>query len=825
MLRLVVRRAEGLVRRGSEYKGSCAVIATVCDADGAGDRRRARTSAVPRQRGAGSSAAGHWAWGAAGADGEELVFRDVGGAVCVLECVAPRSAFSREATLGAATLAVRADDARAGTVCAERVALRGCDGGRAGTLEVAWQLVARRVGGLLRNLTAPAAEHAVSSARALMQRHQDASNERALPTGPVAPAFATPGAQPLDAYYEQHCRAQGPAPARAPFRLAAFRRGDTVALPAPERRRVLALYGVYLPDDRDDGNDKGREKQKTPASAAGATATTAGAGAVITDKTPEKESEDEERVLLKGATKRRPQEMPVAMEPGAGLSFGLGDDEAFPVDRAVVQTVTLTNVSARRWVFRVLLAGGRRVEARATPDRGDLRAGAALAVELRVVARATGPFDLRVTLAAWPTREGGPDGEYAGFRVCGTGGLSPHLSLQELALAPAALGPGVFGTRFAGVFRGVAALCDVLPSAEPDDVLRFHAYTTALERLRAPPIATYYGAVRAQPLTLALEPASYGMLADLVARPGNSSSGTDSSNSSSSSSSSGLPPQLRARALTDCARAVAFLHATRLVHGSLDTHCFGVVALDPAGTAVCKLFALVSPVLPPPPALTFYTPPEAVAAVPAPVPAADIYSFGTLVYALVNGVDPATTTLDCNSLHPPSPLVLFVLSPTSSHTTTQPGGRVLPRASGPRSLSATPRSRHSRHAAGHRTRRHARSRPRSCTRSPTSTPRSRRQALSHNNAFLCLFRSFLAFFFPIILCDSFVCLSAFSLSLTAFFHPFPFFFLFRRRLIFRTAQLLCTVPWSLCSLPPPPPPLLFSWCPLFVSHNYWLFWG
>ena len=199
MLRIVVRRAEGLVRKGAEYKGPCAVIATVCDAGPAGTRQRGRTQAVPRERGAGS-----WTWGAAG---EELVFRDVAGATCVLECVAPRSAFSREATLGAATLTVRADDARAAAGAAERLALRGCDGAGAGTLEVAWQLVARRVGGLLRNLTAPGAAQGASSARQLMQRRHDAAHARDLPTGAVPAAFADPRELPPDVYFKQiYCK-------------------------------------------------------------------------------------------------------------------------------------------------------------------------------------------------------------------------------------------------------------------------------------------------------------------------------------------------------------------------------------------------------------------------------------------------------------------------------------------------------------------------------------------------------------------------------------------------------------------------------------------
>jgi len=155
--------------------------------------------------------------------------------------------------------------------------------------------------------------------------------------------------------------------------------------------------------------------------------------------------------------------------------------------------------------------------------------------------------------------------------------LSTRLDIEEVQLYKPAIGNGSFGTVYKGRYRGLDVACKLLK--DQDDLTQtmfddFKSEVNMFETLRHPCIVNFVGAVFFPgSLALVTELCQYGALPSAMEKYGPTV----------------WTPQMKIKAMFDCARAMDFLHQSSIIHRDLKPDNLLATSLEVHSPAVCKL--------------------------------------------------------------------------------------------------------------------------------------------------------------------------------------------------------------------------------------------
>ena len=648
MLKVVVKKIEGVSKKGSIYKGACRVKGVGSEEDVMGKAlipfdkcKSAKTSTVRCSEGFGRDGSNTWAWPETDRS-RTMRFKVSRRLTCTLQCMTPKGMFKRSTVLASTkfTVFLGSDE----KPVSEKKYMRDAHGKKNGKISFMWQL-----SGGMKLLCSGGPNGSGRSGPRLR-----------LP--PIACDFCEAKDVPLEKYQERRRRSLRTQQIKVLRRKVNLEREKQMRRKRRRERlrRMKANMGgaataaaaaeapeeVVIPEEMDDHAllrtvphymliSRAYEGLRMPHAKRHEVLD------VYDSANAERVRQENEalRHLVRHAETRDKDDMNVLLSPEKALPKSL------PVYKETCIVLVAHNAARSKFSFRLRADRSIRYEARVEPECLELKSFTDARIAVRVTPRCSGPFELRLVQTEWPGSRA-VSSKVPIFCAWHSMNLraqqAPYLARQEVKVSAEPLCKGAMGVYYVGQVRGSMALCDVVASSQSREVLRFHECMVALESFRCPNIGYYFGAIQTQPLTLVQEAPAYGTLTYIIdqKRP--------------------LLPGLCAKILCDCARALEYIHALRRVHGSADSYCFGVVSLDKQ--SVCgKLYAFTSPVpnrvpglsplLPP---ISAYTSPEILDHLTDfgtlnPDPAWDVYSMGTLIYALVNLVDPidtAPTTMD-----------------------------------------------------------------------------------------------------------------------------------------------------------------------------------
>eukprot|EP01105_Mastigella_eilhardi_P026026 TRINITY_DN730_c0_g1_i5.p1 TRINITY_DN730_c0_g1~~TRINITY_DN730_c0_g1_i5.p1 ORF type:complete len:626 (-),score=124.31 TRINITY_DN730_c0_g1_i5:86-1963(-) len=343
----------------------------------------------------------------------------------------------------------------------------------------------------------------------------------------------------------------------------------------------------------------------------------------------------EEYVLLTG------DDGPFTVAPPT-LTFGLGSQQC-EIDEVYTDTFTITSTSKRTLSFKVAVEGSAKYKFEFNPAEGTIKKGEEIEVQVDVLLRCTAIVKQNIVVIMEDTK-----GKVKVHRMVLTeieGKLSTRLDSDEIELIQPPIGQGATGIVYQGKYRGMDVAVKHLRLQyiqEEDHVLRdFLREIEIMERLRAPQITNFVGAVIfPQKLCIVTEYAKLGSLGKVL-------------------KTMEMSYAVKFRMMLDCCKGMNFLHASGIVHRDLKPDNLLVFSFSLRADVMCKLtdfgtsrdtsrfdesaqltVGLGTPIYMAPELLRSNDKDENS---PPYTPAADVYSFGVMLYQLAINEEPYRT--------------------------------------------------------------------------------------------------------------------------------------------------------------------------------------
>jgi len=268
------------------------------------------------------------------------------------------------------------------------------------------------------------------------------------------------------------------------------------------------------------------------------------------------------------------------------LDFGFAGIQV-PVEQDLKQKFMLATAESQRISFKIIRRKYPKYRVSFEPAEGTLSKSAVMiSATLRMACTTSAELEIPIlcwhgTLKDYERVLTEPSGDKQVF-VCYLRGkiqsqLSTRLDIEEVQLFKPAIGNGAFGTVYKGRYRGLDVACKLLK--DQDDLTQamfddFKSEVNMFETLRHPCIVNFVGAVWFPgSLALVTELCQYGSLPSAMAKYGPTV----------------YTPEMKIKALFDCARAMDFLHQSSIIHRDLKPDNLLATSLEVHSPAVCKL--------------------------------------------------------------------------------------------------------------------------------------------------------------------------------------------------------------------------------------------
>jgi len=275
-------------------------------------------------------------------------------------------------------------------------------------------------------------------------------------------------------------------------------------------------------------------------------------------------------------------------EAGYNLDFGYTGQQV-PVEQELKQKIILVTNESQKFSFKICKRRHLKYRFNAEPLEGTLGRGQpAIEIQLTLKMGCTTSVQLEVPILFWhggskdydkAVETGLAEGKVFVTYLRGKmqSQLSTRLDIEEVLLYKPAIGNGAFGTVYKGRYRGLDVACKLLKDQDnltTDMFNDFRSEVRMFELFRHPCIVNFIGAVFFPgSLALVTELCQYGALPSAMKRYGPKV----------------WTPQMKIKAMYDCARAMDFLHQSSIIHRDLKPDNLLCTSLEVHSPAVCKL--------------------------------------------------------------------------------------------------------------------------------------------------------------------------------------------------------------------------------------------
>jgi len=270
------------------------------------------------------------------------------------------------------------------------------------------------------------------------------------------------------------------------------------------------------------------------------------------------------------------------------LDFGLPGAQV-PVDKDLNQKIIFATADSQKYSFRILKRKYPKYRFTAEPTEGTL-SKSAMEIALTLKMSCTTTVELEIPVLIWHgtlkdydkvAAQSATPGEkpllFVGYlRGKIRSQLSTRLDIEEIVLYKPPIGSGAFGTVYKGRYRGLDVACKLIKDQEnlTQEMFKdFKGEVDMFEKFRHPCIVNFIGAVFFPgSLALVTELCKYGALPSAMKNHPDA-----------------WTPQMKIKALYDCAQAMNFLHQSSIVHRDLKPDNLLTLSLEIHSPNVCKL--------------------------------------------------------------------------------------------------------------------------------------------------------------------------------------------------------------------------------------------
>ncbi|KAH3743409.1 tyrosine protein kinase [Pelomyxa schiedti] len=254
------------------------------------------------------------------------------------------------------------------------------------------------------------------------------------------------------------------------------------------------------------------------------------------------------------------------------MTFGLGDRQAL-IDTENTETFTVANPSHKPKTFKFVPPVTKKFSVFVTPPSGTLRKKETLEVTAVLKFHCSCRVTQNLILAVSPGKEfKPPESTFVQIPMSAEAKVSTRLDPEELTLFKPEVGEGSFGTVYRGEWRGMEVAIKLLKYQSGTGVYDdFKREVENMEAFRSPYIVNFIGAVHLSgSLSIVTEFLPLGSLVSCMKKQL-------------------FSPILKLRCITDCARGVAFLHSSSILHRDLKPDNLLMVSTADDAPIHCKL--------------------------------------------------------------------------------------------------------------------------------------------------------------------------------------------------------------------------------------------
>ncbi|KAH3763853.1 tyrosine protein kinase [Pelomyxa schiedti] len=249
------------------------------------------------------------------------------------------------------------------------------------------------------------------------------------------------------------------------------------------------------------------------------------------------------------------------------IDFGLGTRQA-AVGTQLDNSISIFNPTRSKIQYQLLIPTSHKYTCKFEPEQDVLLGHTETTIDVKFTVLCTTIIDTDIILMATIKEKK----EYIPIKVALESRLSTSLDYNELMLEEPPIGEGSYGIVYKAAWRGQEVAVKIVKNQESGNKFQeFHNEVQTLEALKCPQIVTFIGAVRS-PGHLAIV-TEFFPLGNLRVCMKNHKFST----------------KLKIKCILDCARGMAFLHSSHIIHRDLKTDNLLVYSLDRTEVVNCKI--------------------------------------------------------------------------------------------------------------------------------------------------------------------------------------------------------------------------------------------